>query len=262
MLKLPVGVLTYTRQLPRVQAFVQLLLRILNRSLDRWAVASYGQTGEDRIIDSLMPQDVRKFYVDAGCHHPRRFSNTFALYLKGWIGVTIDANPIHVAAHKKERPNDTQVCCALSSQESADVIFTEFAESAVSSLSERHVGEWRKTFAVVNQRRVRTVTLNDVLRDAGAPKEFGLLTIDVEGHDLEVLRGLDLNEFRPRLIIIEMHDFSLDQTTPHQVVEYLRRADYGLSAFAVMNGYFRDMRTMSRRETSTLPETVSRIIPR
>ena len=49
-------------------------------------------------------------------------------------------------------------------------------------------------------------TLTDVLAENGAPRDFDLLSLDVEGYESSVLRGLDLERFRPRLMLIEIDD--------------------------------------------------------
>jgi hypothetical protein len=48
-------------------------------------------------------------------------------------------------------------------------------------------------------------TLDSVLAEAGAPDRFDFLSIDVEGHEIEVLRGFDFNRWQPRLILVEDH---------------------------------------------------------
>jgi hypothetical protein len=53
-------------------------------------------------------------------------------------------------------------------------------------------------------------TLTEVLREAGAPAEFDLLSLDVEGYEPEVLRGLDFKEFRPRVLCIEVRTAHAD----------------------------------------------------
>ena len=53
--------------------------------------------------------------------------------------------------------------------------------------------------------------LDDILVEAGAPAQFEFLSIDVEGHELEVLSGFNLARWRPRLILIEDHVANLDR---------------------------------------------------
>ena len=53
---------------------------------------SYSQNGEDLILIDYFNENPNGFYVDIGCHHPFRFSNTYLLYKKGWRGLNVDAN--------------------------------------------------------------------------------------------------------------------------------------------------------------------------
>jgi methyltransferase FkbM-like protein len=46
-------------------------------------------------------------------------------------------------------------------------------------------------------------TLDDILTEAKAPIPIDLLSIDVESHEIEVLNGLTLTRWQPRLILIE-----------------------------------------------------------
>lgn len=50
---------------------------------------------------------------------------------------------------------------------------------------------------------VRVERLTDVLAAQQIPEDFGLLTIDAECMDLEVLQGLDFSRWHPRIIITE-----------------------------------------------------------
>ncbi len=50
---------------------------------------------------------------------------------------------------------------------------------------------------------VPTRTLDEILREAAAPRRLNFVSIDVEGHELEVLRGFSLEEWRPVIIIVE-----------------------------------------------------------
>ena len=73
-----------------------------------------------------------------------------------------------------------------------------------------------------------------------APKVIDLLSIDVEGHDFEVLSSLDLNIYRPRLIVVEIHKFDINNPSASKIYEYLIEHNYKMVSYAVMNGYFLD----------------------
>ena len=70
--------------------------------------------------------------------------------------------------------------------------------------------------------QVRVHRLERLLEEHGVPTGFGLLSIDTEGHDLRVLKGANLERFRPAVIITE----SSEDDQPKR--EFLRRHGYQL----------------------------------
>ena len=50
------------------------------------------------------------------------------------------------------------------------------------------------------------VTLNSILEKSKAPKEIDFLSLDVEGAELEVLKGIDFNKFSFKFMLIEVRD--------------------------------------------------------
>src|SRR5579862_233282 len=81
------------RQLPFLAAACVATAEAICRVLDPKRARTYAQTGEDRILLSLLGEWKSTFYVDVGCNHPLDSSNTYLLYQMGWRGLCIDANP-------------------------------------------------------------------------------------------------------------------------------------------------------------------------
>src|SRR5438093_7481217 len=75
-------------------------------------------------------------------------------------------------------------------------------------------------------------TLDDILFEARAPLGFDFLSIDVEGHELEVLSGFDLARWRPRLILIEDHVGNLGKH------KFLKNSGYRLIRRCENNGWY------------------------
>jgi hypothetical protein len=88
---------------------------------------------------------------------------------------------------------------------------------------------------------LRTRQLNTILRSHAVPQKFGLLSIDVEGHDKEVLASLDLTEFQPELIVIEAHGADLLSIAQHTITRKLLPFGYTLVAFYAPNLFFRKL---------------------
>jgi hypothetical protein len=74
---------------------------------------SYSQCAEDLMVDHLLQaiikSGVKGFYVDVGCHHPKRGSNTYRLYKSGWKGILVDMEDDKVLAAKLARSRDVVI---------------------------------------------------------------------------------------------------------------------------------------------------------
>ncbi|KYC42849.1 hypothetical protein WA1_12045 [Scytonema hofmannii PCC 7110] len=230
---------TYFQQFRILKATRLLSVDAVRKWLDPCATFSYSQTGEDRIIDAIIGRVSEGYYVDVGCHHPQILSNTFAFYKKGWKGINIDANEKLIQEYQNWRPRDISLCAVISNKKQ-EVVFTEFDDPAVSSLSMEHIDEWSNHRKIINKRNVTTSTLQDILEEHMAPGNFDLLSIDVEGHDYEVLSSLNLNIYRPKLIVIEMHKFNIVNPGSSEIYEYLKVHNYNMIGYVIMNGYFLD----------------------
>jgi len=236
-----IGILCESLPLPLALrfAFVYTVKKLLNSN----ASINYSQTGEDAVIRSLLDETLPGIYVDVGCHDPIRSSNTLSLYLHGWRGVNIDANPRLIDRFKKVRRRDVALCAAISDQE-GEMIFHEFEDELVSTVSEETLPEWEGKWKKRGERVVKTRTLGSVLSENLAPgEEIGLLSVDVEGHDLNVLRSVDLDVFRPKLIVVEMHHVQLHHLQEHPVTCYLEDQGFRQIGYDTLNGYFVDARS-------------------
>jgi FkbM family methyltransferase len=229
--------LGWFKLLPAGLAFRLIILSLVRKIFKVPVTFSFSQGAEDIITPYLM--NVKKgVYVDVGCNEPVRFSNTFNFYLQGWTGINIDANCELIEKCKRIRKKDISICAAVSNAEK-EVVFHKSKTSAVSTIDENRLQEWEKlwTFDEADRQKVKTRTLTSILNDSLSPEtNIDLLSIDVEGHDFEVLQGLDLAQYRPEIIIIEIH--SLNQITSTNIYKYLIENDYSLRGYAILNAYF------------------------
>jgi len=232
---------TYFYQFSVLNAIRFFCAELSRKIFDPYNISSYSQTGEDRIVSNTI-LDNAGFYVDVGCNHPQVYSNTFELYKRGWTGITIDASQQLISKHQRLRKRDISICAVVSDQEK-EVVFTDFEDSLVSSLNSEHVNEWQKIRKIKEKRVVNAVSLNSILDSCNAPKDFDLLSIDVEGHDFEGLSSLNLSVYRPKLIVVEMHNFGILDPSSNKIHEYLRDNSYKMIGYVVMNGYFLDIST-------------------
>lgn len=231
--------LSWFKALPFGLAIRLIALSLVRKIFKIPVTFSFSQGAED-IISGYLPLSGTGTYVDVGCNEPVRFSNTFNLYLRGWRGINIDANSELINECKKIRKKDISICAAVSDTE-REVTFHKAKTSAVSTIDEDRLKEWEKlwTFADEDKEKVITKTLTSILdKNLPADTQIDLLTIDVEGHDFNVLKSLDLTRYRPKVIIIEIH--SIDKILETDIYRYLSANNYSLKYYAVLNAYFVD----------------------
>lgn len=231
---------TVFKLLPLFDAIRLNILLLVRRYIFKFGKIIFSQTGEEIIIQWLLKDIKKGFYVDVGCHHPYKISNTFQLYLNGWRGIAIDANPGLIDNWQRKRKNDIALVAAVSDQEK-EVTFYEFKESEVNTIDESMSHEWKQKFNYRSERKLTTQTLTSILDKHLPDKQtIDLLTVDVEGNDFNVIKSIDLNRYRPRLIVVEIHGFDLSNIEKNEIYQYLVGQKYALASFATMNGYFFD----------------------
>ena len=186
---------------------------------------SYAQHGEDtQLMKLLQAMNVRGPYVDVGCNHPFKLSNTYLLYLHGWRGLCIDPLPRYADLYRKSRPQDRFVQLAIG-ETAGELPFYEFESDVLSTLDQQLAADYRKQgYRLRRQGTVRIATLNQVLSENGLQGPISLLSIDIEGHELPALRSLDLARWQPALVCLEVA--TADGRRSNDAVDHLRANGY------------------------------------
>ena len=170
------------------------------------------------------------FYVDIGCHGPRRGNNTYWLYKRGWQGILVDIEEEKVLSCRLARPRDTSRKCAVTDHEGSVRVYSDKPFSTTSTIIAPTAD---KPSVRASSSDVQATTLTKLLTDVVAPNRFELLSIDTEGSDLNVLRGLDFEIFRPTFICVEeLYKDSVLDIEASEVIKLLVRKGYHLISVA------------------------------
>lgn len=203
----------------------------------------FSQNGEDILLEKLLPGKKRKqgFYVEVGCNDPIDISNTFRFYLAGWRGLLIDANAKLIAKNKRIRKKDTVICAAISDQEHIVNFYESTNTSWESTLDvDAHAALNNYKMQYKPPIQVKTQTLDSIFKQyLPNNQQIDILSIDIEGHDYNALISFDIDQYRPYLIIIEIHGFDLYDPTKSEIYTYLTSRGYDFVGYAVWNAYFR-----------------------
>ena len=199
--------------------------------------SSYSQYSEDLIIQSYFPRGKRNgCYVDVGCHHPRRGSNTYGLYKKGWSGILIDLEECKVKANQMARRRDQVVLAAVSDKEEWLDIYSDKKYSTNTTIKRQDDQDGKLLIG-----RIKTQTLTKILEENNCPTQFELLSIDVEGVDFEVLKGLNLKIYQPEIICIENWKAlsGVDAILGSETHQYLIKQNYQLVALTGLSTIYK-----------------------
>ena len=160
--------------------------------------------GMDRRLAELMPEPGGTF-LEAGAHDGYTQSNTYFLERhRGWSGVLVEPVPELRAKCERRRPRARVLGCALVGPEHPDPDITIHFGDLMSTVG---VSDHAAGGLAVAGRRAYSMpvparTLSAVL-DEAAIGALDVLVLDLEGHELEALRGLDLERHTPRYIMLE-----------------------------------------------------------
>jgi FkbM family methyltransferase len=116
----------------------------------------------------------------------------------------------YAAEWKEKRPRSKFFSYLVSTTSGDNATFYKSEDTGISSVHPHSAdgtsfGPFFGKTMQTEEIHVPTISLNDLLDHEGI-NSINLLSIDVEGHEMEVLAGFDLNRFSPDLIVIETWD--------------------------------------------------------
>ena len=189
------------------------------------------------------------FFIEVGANDGYRQSNTFFLEKKlGWKGVLIEGIPELYEQCKKLRTKSIVKNYALVSDEFQDdsitMHFAHLMSVVDGSLKTKEAQNMHIQSGIDIQNlddsfsvTVPTRTLSSVLDEIDNLPDIDFFSLDVEGYELNVLKGINLSKHRPKFILVEasffdeVNDFLVSQN--YVMVEKLSFHDFLYKAQAL-----------------------------
>ena len=172
---------------------------------------SYAQTGEDVVLDRVLPLD-RGFYVDIGASSPDASSVTRHFYEKGWSGINIEPRRDAWEELKRRRPRDLNLPIAVGAEDGMTTLYSVVEDPDLSTIDPDDLAFLTSKGYTYESLDVEVRSLDSILAVAGV-SHIDFLKIDAEGAEEDILRGLDLTRWRPRVIVVEaIRPWSRDRT--------------------------------------------------
>jgi FkbM family methyltransferase len=173
--------------------------------------------------------------VDVGSGHPVIGSNTYLFYRQGWSGLLIDPLEGNVRESRRRRPRDKVIRAAVGASDEPQTLY-EFDPYELTTTSVERVRQLEgQGFRPIRETSTPQVRLRDLGLEA-RPRDPVVLSIDVEGVEVEVLTGNDWSRFRPRVICIE--ELRRPERELSSTATVLQSEGYILKATAVWTSVF------------------------
>lgn len=182
---------------------------------------------EARLVAAFFGE-AKGFFVEVGANDPYARSQTWHLEQSGWSGALIEPQPDLVEKLRAMRSAKVFAAACSSPKEAGRTLPLHVA-GPLSSLNRDRMAPGAVPECVID---VPIRTLDSILEEAGALPGFDFLSIDVEGHEIEVLSGFDIHRWKPRLILLEDH---VSDLAKHR---FLKKAGYRMIRRYENNGWY------------------------
>jgi FkbM family methyltransferase len=196
--------------------------------------------GEDVLLDVLFKDKPSGFFVEIGCIDGKRFSNSLTFEERGWNGLCIEAHAGYIDLLKRNRPNSIVVHCAVGEADEDNVPFFANSRGSLSTLDHSLETHFKEQFADfftgfeeqhVNKRQLDTLFREHKISD------IDFISLDIEGYEIEALKGLSLHKYRPRAFVVEADTKDQEARLDHILLSsgYIKSVSIGSNIFYVID---------------------------
>jgi FkbM family methyltransferase len=203
----------------------------------------YGQWETDKIIESYFDISVKGKCIEIGAANGIKGSNTKYFEDNGWDVLCIEANPNQEESLKKCRKHVRMYGCGSDNFTTKLTVFNVGINNIESSLTsiypdERLVEDHKHIINNINKISIEVKTLNWILENdiSNTPlnnhDHFNFISIDTEGTELDVLKGLNLYKYNIDLLVVENNYYD------RSIVDYLKNHGYKLDQRYKINDFY------------------------
>ena len=183
-------------------------------------------TGLDEIYLKYLGYKTDGVFIEVGAFDGQTHSNTCTLADLGWEGLYVE--PVEEYAElckKRHQSNNVKVENTIIGDQEGWVRLAVAGE--LSTVIDNPQGMYKQAgleglYELENKNKTIDIyqfTLNQILFDNDVEPGFDLLVIDTESTEYKVLKGFDIDKYKPKMVIIEMHETSQEWNSIQSVKE-------------------------------------------
>ncbi len=204
---------------------------------------SYSQCAEDLLLAQACKAlgITKPFYVDIGANDPVLLSNTYLFYRQGCRGICVEPNPVLCAKIRSKRPYDIAIEAGMgASLGSAD--YYMFDKHVLNTFSKIEAAESVKMGYPIKRTAVAELIDFSSIVEKYKIDRIDILSLDIEGLDLDILKTIDYEAVRPKLICVETKKFTdrVGDMSGSETAAFLKGKGYALLCSTLLNTIFVD----------------------
>ena len=205
----------------------------------------HGESQEDKCVDETLQEyfpdySYKGVFFDVGAYEPINISNSYHFEKNGWDVHCFEANTQRIPELKSLRKNVYNYAVYDSDVEAVNfnVVHGEWGGGSLTAgisainLDPRYMDRFGPYVKSIDKITVPQKTLNTLIDTEISVNHIDILSIDVEGGELNVLKGLNLEKYKPKVILVE------DIFGDKDLHDYFVQHNYRLDKAVLYNKYY------------------------
>ena len=207
----------------------------------------HGELQQGKYVDETLREYFSDYnyigtFIDVGAYEPINISNSYHFEKNNWNVFCLEANSMLIDDLKRERKNVYNYAVYDENKDSVEFSVVKAGYGGGSGtagisaieLSPDYMNSFYNNHEIVKI-NVEQKTLNELLENIIKINTFDIdiISIDVEGGELKVLKGLDLNKYKVKLFVIE------NVFNDKSISEWLNQYNYILDKKIDYNEYYK-----------------------
>ena len=176
-------------------------LRYIIKYIKDYIRLGFNSNGNSKFSKIILKKIKKGIYLDIGCYHPIKESNTALLYKNGWSGINIDISEETIEMFKIFRPNDKNLFLGISIKNGYQKAYFEKSISTLSSLDKTYLNRQGRKNLII--KKVKVLTLKS-LRKKHNIKKLDFLKIDCENIDMSIIMKSSLKDLDSNYLCFEI----------------------------------------------------------